>query len=105
LYPLHPVRPQRGKTANKSHDGLFNIGASFSAGYGSLYGRGWVFDVHISTLSSVPAQTRAMIYSDAVFFLQKLLQRHYPERKIKVKKDGLVFKIFGDLQISFKNLG
>ncbi len=105
MYPLHPARPRRGKTANKSHDGLFNVGASFSAGYGSLYGRGWVFDVHISTLSTVPAQTRARIYSDAVFLLEELLQRHYPERKIKVEKDGLVFKIFGDLQISFKISG
>ncbi len=35
LYPLHPSRPQRGRTANKSSDGLFNIGAAFSAGFGS----------------------------------------------------------------------
>ncbi len=35
LYPLHPARAQRGRTSNKSSDGLFNIGAAFSAGFGS----------------------------------------------------------------------
>ena len=45
LYELHPSRAYRGTTSNKAHDGLFNIGASFTAGYGSKYGRGYVVDI------------------------------------------------------------
>ena len=102
LYPLHPARKKRGETANKSYDGLFNVGASFSAGYGSEYGRGWIFDIHISTLSDVSEEIKEKIYSDAVEILQALLAEHYPDRNIRVEKDGTVFKIFGDLKILFK---
>ena len=102
LYPLHPARMKRGETANKSYDGLFDVGASFSAGYGSKYGRGWIFDVHISTLSHVSEDIREQIYTDAVNRLQKLLAEHYPDRAIRVEKDGPVFKIFGDLKILYK---
>ncbi len=103
-YPLHPARPERGKTANNAYDGLFNVGASFSAGYGSRYGRGWIFDVHMATLSSIDREIREKIYRDAADLLQRLLKKYYPERNISVKKDGRVFKIFGNLQISYKNL-
>ena len=40
LYELHPRRAKVGKTSNKEHDGLFNIGASYSLGFGSKYGAG-----------------------------------------------------------------
>ena len=40
LFPLHPTRAERGTTSNKESDGLFNVGASFTAGYGSKLGRG-----------------------------------------------------------------
>ncbi|MBO7222834.1 MAG: hypothetical protein J6V70_01715, partial [Kiritimatiellae bacterium] len=43
LYPLHPARPQRGETANPQYDGLFRITASYSAGYGSKLGPGYIF--------------------------------------------------------------
>ena len=39
-YSLHPMRPLRGETANPEADGLFNIGALFTPGYGSELGRG-----------------------------------------------------------------
>lgn len=97
LYPLHPARPQRGFTANKSSDGLFNIGAAFSAGFGSSFGRGWVVDVTMVTLSKVPVNVKLQIYRKVVEELKRLLHEFYPERNIKVKKDGNVFKIFGDL--------
>ncbi len=105
LYPLHPARRKRGETANKSYDGLFNVGASFSAGFGSEYGRGWVFDVHISTLSDVSPEIRDQIYNDAANRLAKLLAEHYPDRNIRVEKDGNVFKIFGDLELSYGKNG
>ena len=31
LYTLHPARAERGETSNKEQDGLFNVGATFSA--------------------------------------------------------------------------
>ncbi len=53
LFPLHPNRMKRGNTSNKEMDGLFNIGASFSPGYGTELGRGYVVDLHLSTLTRV----------------------------------------------------
>ena len=97
LYPLHPARPQRGRTANKASDGLFNIGAAFSAGFGSSYGRGWVVDVRMITLSKVPGKIKIQMYTEVVEELKRLLKEYYPERAIKVDKDGNVFKIFGNL--------
>lgn len=97
LYPLHPARPQRGHTSNKSSDGLFNIGAAFSAGFGSSHGRGWVVDVTMVTLSKVPENIKLQIYSNVIDELKRLLLEYYPERNIQVEKDGNVFKIFGDL--------
>ncbi|MCK5197725.1 MAG: hypothetical protein KAR21_05205 [Spirochaetales bacterium] len=103
LYPLHPARPQRGRTSNKSSDGLFNIGAAFSAGYGSSYGRGWVVDVTMVTLSRVPGKIKQQIYLNVTEELKRLLLEYYPDRDIKVKLDGNVFKIFGELGLEFYN--
>lgn len=97
LYPLHPSRARRGHTANKSTDGLFNVGAAFSAGYGSTHGRGWVVDVTMVTLSKVPENVKSEIYKIVAKKLKRLLKDYYPERNIFVDKDGDVFKIFGDL--------
>ncbi len=103
LYPLHPARAQRGITSNKSSDGLFNIGAAFSAGFGSKYGRGWVVDVHMVTLSKVPEKIKKEIYIEVTGKLKHLLEEYYPGKDIKVAKDGNVFKIFGELGLEFCN--
>ena len=103
LYPLHPARAQRGRTSNKSSDGLFNIGAAFSAGFGSCYGRGWVVDVTMVTLYKVPEEIKHKIYREVTEKLKHLLKEYYPERVIKVAKDGNVFKIFGELGLEFHN--
>lgn len=103
LYPLHPARAKRGRTSNKSSDGLFNIGAAFSAGFGSDYGRGWVLDVTMVTLSRVPEKIKKNIYLEVTEELKRLLKEYYPERGIKVAKDGCIFKIFGDLGLEYFN--
>lgn len=103
LYPLHPARAKRGRTSNKSSDGLFNIGAAFSAGFGSGYGRGWVVDVSMVTLSKVPEEIKQKIYIEVTEELKRFLEEYYPERDIKVAKDGNVFKIFGELGLKFHN--
>ncbi len=99
LYDLHPARPRRGSTANREQDGLFDIGASFSAGFGSALGRGYVVDVDMVTLDRVPDSIRAHIEDQVVHLLREKLSIFFPDRYLDVKKDGSVFKIFGDLSL------
>ena len=97
-YPLHPARAARGTTASKAHDGLFNIGASFSAGYGSKRGAGYVLEVRMVTLTRVPQYIRDQIEEEAVQLLREQLAREFPDRQLKVQRDGIVYKIHGDLR-------
>ncbi len=60
-------------------------------------------DVSMVTLSDVPDEVREQIYLRVVSELKRLLKEFYPERDIKVEKDGNVFKIFGDLGLKFHN--
>lgn len=98
-YPLHPSRPRRGRTSNKAQDGLFDVGASFSAGYGSELGRGYVVDVHMVTLAHIPAEARERIEKDAVAKVEQYLQEEFPDRELQVSRDRNVFKIHGDLSL------
>jgi len=98
-YSLHPARPARGATFSKAHDGLFNIGASFSAGYGSKRGPGYVIEVRMVTLTRVPRYIRHRIEEDAVERLREELPREFPDRELKVERDGPVYKIYGDLRL------
>jgi hypothetical protein len=98
-YPLHPSRPPRGKTSSKSQDGLFNVGASFSAGYHSEHGRGYVLDVDMVTLANVSKDQEERILEDAVEKVRELLPKYFPERRLQVRRDKRVFKITGDLSL------
>jgi hypothetical protein len=98
-YPLHPARPSRGVTASKSHDGLFNVGASFSAGYGSERGPGYVLEVRMVTLTRVPQYVRDRIEEEAAELLREELPREFPDRDLRVERDGPVYKIYGDLRL------
>ncbi|MBN1647421.1 MAG: hypothetical protein JW874_05255 [Spirochaetales bacterium] len=98
-YSLHPNRASRGKTSNKEHDGLFNVGASFSAGFGSSYGRGYVIDVNMVTLENVPSEKESEIINDVVDQVKVRLPVFFPDRKLDIDKDGNVFKIHGDFQL------
>lgn len=99
-YPLHPRRRKDGTTANPEDDGLFNIGASFSAGYGSRAGRGYVIEVRMSTLDVVPDTVRNTIRSYVSERVNELLDIYFPEKKLDVVQDGGIFKIIGDLRLS-----
>lgn len=99
LFPLHPNRMKRGKTSNKEMDGLINIGASFSAGYGSEFGRGYVIDIHLSTLVEVDNETMNSIETNAIKMIKKLIPVYFPNRKLEIKKDGSVYKLCGDLSL------
>ncbi|THB62498.1 MAG: hypothetical protein D6B26_07930 [Spirochaetaceae bacterium] len=98
-FPLHPSRAPEGATSNPSMDGLFNVGATFSAGYGSEYGRGYVVDVHIVTLAKVSDEEKMEIYSAAVDLIKEKLPIFFPERDMKVKFDKNVYKIIGDFRL------
>lgn len=99
LFPLHPNRMKRGETANKEMDGLFNIGASFSAGFGTELGRGYVVDLHLSTLTRIDEDTRNSIETSAIKLIKQLLPKYFPERELLISRDGNVYKIHGDLSL------
>jgi hypothetical protein len=97
--PLHPARPPRGATSNKSQDGLFNVGASFTAGYGSRHGPGYVVEVRMVTLSRVPQYLRDRIEEEVAERLREELPKEFPDRELVVERDGPVYKIYGDLRL------
>lgn len=99
-YPLHPARAKRGAAANREDDGLFNIGAAFSAGFGSEHGRGYVVEVRMSTLSDIPEKVRNTFEIEVADLLEKELPAVFPDRHLKVVRDGPVFKIIGDLGLT-----
>ncbi len=96
-YPLHPARPTHGATANREHDGLFDIGAAFSVGLGSAHGRGYVVEVRLATLANVPAAVRHQIEREVADWLREELPAAFPGRRLRVERDGPVYKIVGDL--------
>ena len=98
-YTLRPARPSRGETSSKSQDGLFNIGAKFSPGYGSKYGRGYVIDVEMSTFDNVPEDIQRQIELDVVRMVRRELPRRFPGRNLHISRDGKAFKIYGDLSL------
>lgn len=98
-WPLHPARPERGTTANPQYDGLFRVTASFSAGFGSAIGRGYVFRVELATLADIPAEVRASIEATAAGALQDFLAEDFPGRDLRVSRDDTGLKIHGDLSL------
>lgn len=98
-YRLHPARPKRGKTSNKSHDGLFDITANFTLGLGSPKGKGYVIDIHLSTLEKIPEDVYDRIEDLTIEKLRTALKEHFPDKSLQVDKDGKVIKLYGDLSL------
>ena len=98
-YRLSPVRPERGTTSNKEADGLFNIGAAFSAGYGSEKGPGYIVNVQIATRDRVPNEERRKIEDEVAALLGRMLQTEFPHSDLDVSRDGHAWKIHGDLSL------
>lgn len=96
-YALHPARPPEGTTSNPEQDGLFNVGASYSTGYGSRHGAGYLVQLRVSTLENVPGAVREEIEEYVVKRLREELPEAFPGRELHVERDGPVFKIHGDL--------
>ena len=96
MYDLHPFRPARGETSNPEADGLFNIGAIFTPGFGTKLGRGYLIDVSMSTLQKVEKCVRREIYEATADKVRELLPIYFPERELTVQRDNNHFKILGD---------
>jgi hypothetical protein len=99
-YLLHPARAAHGVTGNPESDGLFDLGAAFSAGFGSEQGPGYVIQVRMATLSHVPATVVERIKDEALDLLRRELPRAFPRKKLDVVRDGPVYKITGDLDLA-----
>jgi hypothetical protein len=99
LYNLHPVRPANGETGNGQYDGLFRITASFTAGFGSDAGPGYVLTIGFATLEPVSAANRATIEQEAITRLRARLPEVFPGRTLSLIRDGAVWKIAGDLSL------
>ena len=98
-YPLHPARLSRGRSSNSEHDGLFNVGASFSAGYGSAHGKGYVIEVRMVSLHDVEQSVAEEIREYTARRVHELLPRFFPNRTLNVVREGDLFKITGDLSL------
>lgn len=98
-YPLHPARPAHGDTANPAESGLFNVGAAFTAGFGSKHGRGYVVQVRMSTLANVSKQVREELEEEVARQLRERLPEVFPGKTLYVERDKTGFKIHGDLSL------
>lgn len=98
-FPLHPARPAAGSTANPEHDGLFDVGASFSPGYGTGVGRSYVVDLNMVTLARVPDAFREGLLAEVEQALNEELKKEFPERELHVVRRGRHLFITGDLRI------
>ncbi len=98
-YPRHPNRPERGKAASVAYDGLFSTGTQFTLGYGSNHGRGYIVSVEMRTLSKVRDEDKKAVEEAKVEIINELIPKYFPDRKIKMKKDGNVYKLVGDFSL------
>ena len=99
-FPLRPNRPKAGQGVGADADGLFDLGISFSAGFGSSLGPGYVFTVRIATLQKVPKQFKSKVETEVLNMLKEELPKNFPNRNLKVDRDGNLFKVYGDLDLN-----
>ena len=98
-YSPHPNRPPLGSTSNPEDDGLFDIGASFTAGIGSEFGPGYVLSARVATLADVPPEEQEELENYVVSRLRAELPAAFPGAALRVDRDGPVWKIHGDLSL------
>lgn len=100
LLKLHPARPPHGSTANPQQDGLFRVTASFTPGFGSKLGKGYVIRLDLVTLDALLDEQRTLIQQTAIQLIKAGLEEVLPGRGLTVKRDGKLWKIVGDLSLS-----
>ncbi len=97
--PRDPRRPPVGSTADHTAEGLFRLGASFGAGYGSKHGPGYVVAIDVRAARTPPPELTARIERRAIELLRRELAAEFPDRALEVVRDGPVWKIVGDLSL------
>ena len=98
-HDLHPARPERGATSSPSMDGLFNVGASFSAGYGSKFGPGYVVSIRVSTLERVSKELKLEVRDQVKTLLEEKLPAAFPGKELHVDRERDHLRIHGDLSL------
>ena len=99
MFSRHPARAPVGGTSNPEMDGLFNVGASFSSGFGSRFGPGYVVDIQLSTLERVPAKLKSALCDQVQALLIEKLPGAFPGKDLHVDKELRHLRIHGDLSL------
>jgi hypothetical protein len=95
----HPARPAHGETPNPQNDGLFRITATFTPGFGSQRGKGYVLDIEPVTLERFPGDIWSLVEAKACRLIQEGLGTTFPGRSLELTRDGSTWKIIGDLSL------
>ncbi|GHU83128.1 hypothetical protein FACS189468_8010 [Spirochaetia bacterium] len=98
-FALHPNRPGRGATCNPEADGLFEVAPDFTPGLGSEQGRGYIVSLRVATLETVPPEQFEVFMEEAAALVRERLPWFFPDRTLKVIRDGKRFKIIGDFSL------
>ncbi len=99
-YPLRYNRPARGCGVTPDTDGLFELGVSFSLGIASQLGPGYVFRIKLATMNRVSPEFITKVEEEVVNMLKEELPKEFPNRDLKIAKDGKNYKIYGDLDLN-----
>lgn len=99
-FSLHPSRSPEGTTSNPEMDGLFNVGATYSAGFGSKLGPGYVVDIQLSTLEHVPFKLKLELRDRVQEMLRQKLPEAFPGKQLFVEKELNHLRIHGDLSLA-----
>ncbi|WP_024654158.1 hypothetical protein [Borrelia persica] len=95
-YEMHPSRPSRGKAANGILDGLFRVTTSFTLGYGSKFGKGYLIIIEIITLCAVDVEFSKKIVEKGIEVFREKLKEKFPQKNLCIVYDINVYKIIGD---------
>ena len=98
-FPLHPARPSSGTTSNPEMDGLFNVGASYSPGFGSKWGPGYTVEIRLSTLGTIPEDIQEKLQTRVQELLRKKLPEAFPGKALFVDQENDTLRIHGDLSL------
>ncbi|HEY5653456.1 MAG TPA: hypothetical protein VIR63_03695 [Pontiella sp.] len=98
-FTRHPARPAVGQTSNPEMDGLFNVGAAFSAGFGSEFGPGYVVDIRLSTLQRIPTELKEELRDRVQVMLTEKLPEAFPGKELHVVPEKKHLRIYGDLSL------
>lgn len=98
-FKRQPNRLEEGTTSNPEMDGLFNVGASYSAGFDSKFGPGYVVDIRLSTLQRIPPVLTQELREKVQAMLIEKLPTAFPGKTLHVDTEQEHLRIHGDLSL------